>query len=128
MILDEILNVLYVSCLHNNQKRNAMEKHLIKGVVEKVNLITTMNDKNFSTKEAQQIGGSLLSDLVLHFQSSPNTAIALTQYLFDRHFDLSKADEKIYQQFINAFKRHIIKCSSRQIEQLRKISERLVLN
>ncbi len=105
-----------------------MDSSYIKEAVVRVNRIIATEDMNFSTNESRSAGTGLLLHLSKHFEDAPITATAMIQYLTDRGYKVSNLKGDAYRGFMVNFGPKISQFSPQQIEQLRKISKKLMTN
>ena len=105
-----------------------MDSNVIKDAVNKVNQVITTHDTVFETNVCRSLATNLIIHLVTHFDKAPITAAALIQHLSDNGFKISNLKGDAYFRFMKMFGPRISQLSSEQIEQLRKIAKKLMLN
>ena len=104
-----------------------MNSEHIKSAVSKINYITATDDKYFITDQCKNAVNDLFVDLSVYFREAPTTAIALVQYLIDREFNVSGLRNIGYENYVSIFADKFNKLTSSQLDQIRKISKKLML-
>lgn len=105
-----------------------MESNHIKDAVNKINRIVNSNDTDFTTNQIRSVATNLLILLNTNFDVAPTTAAAMIQYLTDHGFKVSNLKGEAYIKFLGLFGPRISRFSPTEINQLRKISKKLMLN
>jgi hypothetical protein len=105
-----------------------VDSNLIKEAVNKANKIIASRDKSFETNECRSLATNLILHLTTHFDRAPATAAALIQYLSDNGFKIANLKGDAYFRFMKMFGPRISQFSSAEIDQLRKIARKLMLN
>ncbi len=103
-----------------------MDSQFIKLAVAQLNYILNSNDKNLANVEIKQAANEFVSYLIQNFCNAPTTAVALIQCLNDRQFDLDQLDPALRLAFKQKFQYKLCDLSPTKLEQLRKISNKII--
>jgi hypothetical protein len=109
-------------------EESSMDSNLIKEAVNKANKIIASRDRGFETNECRSLATNLILHLTTHFDRAPATAAAVIQYLSDNGFKITNLKGDAYFRFMRMFGPRISQFSTEEVEQLRKIAKKLMLN